>query len=191
MAAARAPTSVRVMAIIDVWDTLTGGMDNLLQGGVGSFLGVAGAYAIARSTFKRELERDRRLAREAAGVSAAGHLITAIGELQSRLELLIGPMPPDQLEHVLAEARLKAEAVALLCQRDAVLLPDQLEDDLSVFGLRLPQLFRRDLAGAEAYMSANTEAMHKLMMLRRYRRDPLRDYYSAARVHPLRRLLRR
>lgn len=72
------------------WDILTGGMDNLLQGGVGGLLGtligVGGALFVARHTTKKELDKDRELAALAAGVEAAARLSSHLHDLRSHLE---------------------------------------------------------------------------------------------------------
>ncbi len=81
--------SVPVTGPGTAWDTLTGGMDNLLQGGagglVGTVVGIAGALLVARWTTRHELARAQEAAHRAASVEAAGRVSAALHDLRNRL----------------------------------------------------------------------------------------------------------
>lgn len=72
----------------DLLFDLFGGWPNIMQGFGGALVAVVGAFAIAWWTVHNELERQDERAREAAGVEAAGQIITAIALLPESLRTL-------------------------------------------------------------------------------------------------------
>lgn len=75
--------------LIDGFESVTGGWPDLLQGSIGSLLGtllsLIGAFLLAIWTTRHELERERRLTREAAAVESAGRILLLLHRASTKL----------------------------------------------------------------------------------------------------------
>lgn len=171
------------------WDIITGGMDNLLQGGVGgaigALLGVGGAYLVATRTTKKELQRDRLLTRELASVQAAGRVTTVLYDIRRHLDNIdddvLARHPDLALRRLVAWEALQ-EKLQRIVVEEGSLLPDVREKALSDLLSTLDHAYAtdRDETGYPFFIQAGTEpgfaqlvdrVTAELEELRKYRRE--------------------
>lgn len=145
--------------VIDWLETVTGGWDNLLQGALGSALGVLGAFWIAVSMFKREVARERQASRETNAVQAAGNALKSLGALSEAYRRVTWLEPGKILAR-----HLEAWEKAIREFKDDIateghLLPRALEDQLvalgQTLGSALPADFDED--GTPLYIERGTD----------------------------------
>lgn len=169
-------------------EVLLGGMDNLAQGFVGSIVGVLGAYGIAVHTTRKELQRDRQLTREFAGVESARNLIAPLSETLQlvddvRRHDFYGPSGSDSTA-LLSRINATQERLQQSVLEHGSLLPRALEQTLSALPSKLPGLVLADFdedgfpilvePGNPTTVKAVEDAVVKALDdLQSYRRDPL------------------